>query len=327
MKLETVLDAMARQDVDVMVLGREANARAVAGTTRLWLAGTRAFSPGCVVVRERGAVHVLSNSDDAVPAGFPTERLYGITWNPEKLAAALAAIPGVTDARRVAVDGMTPMMHTLMSHLAPAAEFTDAAPVLTDLWARPDPERGAGVRRAATVASAALAAMVDALRPGVRPRTLRGVCAQAFASFGVTTPAFEAVATPLDANTSTWLSPDRILAEHELVVLRAGALRDGWEASLARTYRVGAPNAQGHAVEQPPPERWQPLVDACRAGVTAGALRARGAVVYGAGRGVEPWDDDFTLAPGMTCALEVSEVQAVRQDVLLVAEQEPELLT
>jgi Xaa-Pro aminopeptidase len=321
--LDVVLDAMASRDVDAMVLGREANARVVADTKRLWLAGTRAFSPSCVVIRERAAVHVLSNSDDAVPEGFPVERLYGITWNPEKLVAALAAIPGLAQAHRVAVDGMTPMMHTLLSTVSPAAEFVDAALLLTPLWSWPDPERGDGVRAAAEVASSGMAAMVDLLRPGVHPRTLRGVCAQVFASFGVTTPAFEAVVAPLDTNASTWLSPERILVAHELVVLRAGALRDGWEASVSRTYRVGVDSV----AEQPPPEQWQPLLSACRAGATAGDLRAREAVVYGVGRGVESWPDDFALVAGGTCALEVSDARGLRQDVLLIGERDTELLT
>ncbi len=323
MRIDVVLDAMASRDVDAMVLGREANARTVADTRRLWLAGTRAFSPSCVVIRERAAVHVLSNSDDAVPAGFPVERLYGITWNPEKLVAALAAIPGLAEAERVAVDGMTPLMHTLLSRAAPAAELVDAGPLLTALWSRPDPERAEGVRAAAEVASAGMAAMVDLLRPGVHPRTLRGVCAQVFATFGVTTPAFEAVVAPLDANASTWLSPERILAPHELVVLRAGALRDGWEASVSRTYRIGADSV----AEQPPPEQWQPLLSACRAGATAGDLRAREAVIYGVGRGVESWPDDFALVAGGTCALEVSDARGLRQDVLLVGERNTGLLT
>ena len=198
-RLGIVCNVMAAHDVDVMLLGREANARVVAGTTRLWLAGTRAFAPGCVVVREPPAVHVLANSDDSVPAGFPVEHLFGITWNPEKMLGALLAIPGLAAARRVAVDGMTPMMHALLSSGMPEAQLVDAAPVLTELRARPDTERLVGVRAAAEVGVAGLAAMVAELRPGVRPRTLRGACAEAFASFGVTTPAFEAVASPLEA--------------------------------------------------------------------------------------------------------------------------------
>jgi Xaa-Pro aminopeptidase len=322
-RLDVVLDEMTRRGVDAMVLGREANARTVADTRRLWLAGTRAFAPGCVVVRDRAAVHVLANSDDAVPEGFPVDRLYGITWNPEKLLAALSAIPGLPQAGRVAVDGMTPMMHTLLSAVAPGAELVDAAPLFAALWAVPDTERADGVRAAADVASAGLAAMVEALRPGVHPHTLRGVCAEVFASFGVATPAFEAVVAPLDTNASTWLSPERILAAHELVVMRTGALRDGWEASVARTYRVGADSV----TEQPPPEQWHSILAGCRAGATAGDLRARGAVVYGAGRGIESWEGDFTLVEGTTCALEVSGPGVVHQDVLLVGAHSAEVLT
>src|SRR3954452_9840751 len=118
---------MARDDVDVMILGREANARAVADTTRLWLAGTRAFAPGCIVVRATGAVHVLANSETAVPKTFPPEQLYGITWNPETLFRTIGAMQGVAGARRVAVDGMTPFMHAMLSVTLPGSEYVDAS--------------------------------------------------------------------------------------------------------------------------------------------------------------------------------------------------------
>lgn len=311
--LDATVDALVRHDVDVMVLGREANARTVAATTRLWLAGTRPFTPSCVVVRSTRAVHVLANSTDAVPAGFPVAHLFGLTWNTENLLASLRAIPGLPTARRVAVDGMTPLMYSLLRDAMPNAELVDAAPIIAELWALPDPDRIDAVRAAAEVASAGLAAMRAALRPGVRPRTLRGLCAEAFASFGVTTPAFEAVASPLTTSASTWLSPERIIADDELVVLRAGALRDGWEASVARTYVAADPPA-----EQPPPPRWDAVIDGCRAGVTAGALRRLGAVVYGVGQGVEPWEDDFVLTDGTTVALEVAHASSLRQDVFAV---------
>ena len=80
--LTRALDEMARQDVDVLVLGREGNARFVSGATRLWLAGTRPFAPGCVVVRETGAVHLMSVADFGVPDGIPPSRLYPMSWNP-----------------------------------------------------------------------------------------------------------------------------------------------------------------------------------------------------------------------------------------------------
>ncbi len=320
---DALRDTMARRDVDVMLLGREANARAVAGTARLWLAGTRPFSPSCVVVREPAAVHVLALTDAVVPAGFPVEHLFAITWNPEKLRAALVAIPGVRDAHCAAVDGMSPAMRALLTDAMPDARLVDAGPLLAELSSVRDDTRIDGVRAAAEVARAGLDAMAAALAPGIRPRTLRGVCAEAFASFGVTTPAFEAVAAPFTGSTSTWFPPERVLDGAERVVLRAGVIRDGWEASIARVATVGA----RPAIDDGTPPAWNELLGACRAGMAVGALRARGAVVYGVAHGVEPWDDDFVLAPGLTCALEASTPAWLRQDVVLVGDAGAEPLT
>jgi Xaa-Pro aminopeptidase len=321
-RLAACIDLMTRDDVDVLLLGREANARSVSDAARLWLSGTRPFAPGCVVVRRSAAVHLLSNTDAVVPAGFPVERLYGVTWNPEKLLAALAAIDGVRDARRVAVDGMTPMGSTLVARLMPDAEVVDAGPLFAALWSMPDPERIEGVERAAVVTGVGLGAMVAALRPGVLARELRGVCAAAFASHGATTPAFEAVAAPLDASATTWLSPDRALADGERVVLRAGALRDGWEASSARTYVIGSP-----AREQPVPAGWNDVVGSCVPGSAVGELRRRGAIVHGVGRGMEPWPDDMVLAPGLMAAIEHRDDSSLRQDILRITDTDPELVT
>ena len=85
------LAAMADAGIDALILGREANARYVSGARRLWLAGARAFAPGCVLVAS-GDVHLLSTSDDGVPADVPVENLYAITWNPANLMARLARV-------------------------------------------------------------------------------------------------------------------------------------------------------------------------------------------------------------------------------------------
>ena len=321
-RLSECLDLMQRDDVDAMLLGREANARTIADTSRLWLAGTRPFSPSCVVVRATEAVHVLANSSDAMPAGFPPEQLYGLTWNPDTLAAALAAIPGLAGARRIAVDGMSPSACALLTRVAPGAELLDAGEIMADLWQRPDPAHATGVAAAAEVAVAGLAAMVGRLHAGAFPRSLRGACAAAFAAFGVTTPAFEAVAAPIDADSSIWTTPDRALEHDETVVLRAGALRDGWEASLARSYQIAAT-----PIEIAPPDAWNDVVAACVPGTTIGELRAKDVVIYGVGRGVEPWADDLVLVPGLLCALECSDDHSVRQDVLRITDTTPAIVT
>ncbi|HVJ97330.1 MAG TPA: M24 family metallopeptidase [Acidimicrobiia bacterium] len=321
-RLPEVLDLMADADVDVMLLGREANARVVADTARLWLAGTRAFAPGCVVVRATGRVHVLANSEHLVPAGFPRDQMYGITWNPQRLFGGLTAIPGVAGARRVAVDGMTPGMHTLLTNALPGIDYVDAAALLADLWRRPEAIAADAVERAARVAESGMQAIVARLNPDVRLRALRGLAAFAFAEHGVTTPAFEAVVAPLDGTSSTWLAPDRALVDGERVAVRVGALAHGWEASLARTFVVGSPPH----LSSPPPN-WEALVAACMPGVTVGGLRRRAVVVYGAGRGVEPWDDDVELVPGLMCALELADERGVHQDVLRITDDGPVVVT
>lgn len=69
---QRALDQMAAHDLDVLVLGRQANVRYVTGAPQLWVAGTRPFGPTCVVVRETGAVHLLSTWDEACPTTSPT---------------------------------------------------------------------------------------------------------------------------------------------------------------------------------------------------------------------------------------------------------------
>jgi Xaa-Pro aminopeptidase len=309
-ELMQCIGTMARDGIDALVLGREAHARAVSDANRLYLSGTRAFAPGCVVIRQPAAVHLLANSNAGFE-DFPREQLYPVTWNPERLFGALSAIPGFMSARRVGVDGMSPGMRALFAALLPEAELVDAGPIFARMWPLPSPEKLAGVTEAAGVARAGLEAMAAALRDGARARVLRGVCAERFAASGVTTPAFEAVAAPIDGGTSTWLPPERLLGAGERVTLRAGALHQGWEASLARTYVVGEPS-----IEQPPPDGWEQLLAICRPGTPVGRLRDLDAVVYGVGRGVEPYDDDLRLEAGVVFAVELHRGGCLQQDVM-----------
>src|SRR5262245_66674799 len=100
---------MDRRGIDVLVLGREGNARFVSDASRLWLAGTRPFAPGCVVVRETGAVHLMSVTDAGVPPEVPRARLYPMSWNPLNIIQTVAAVPGRSAARTVAADGLRPV--------------------------------------------------------------------------------------------------------------------------------------------------------------------------------------------------------------------------
>ena len=52
---------------------------------------------------------------------------------PRNLAQMLHEIPGFTDARRIGVDGMTPMARSLLQTVVPGASVADATPMLREL--------------------------------------------------------------------------------------------------------------------------------------------------------------------------------------------------
>ena len=291
--LARVLDEMARRDVDVLLLGREANARFVSGATRLWLAGTRPFAPGCVVVRGTGDVHLLSITDDGVPAAVPPAHLYPITWNPRNLVGAVAAIPGVADARHLGVDGLSPLFAQLLVGAFPNAELVDGNDLMRAVRRVKTADEVHHIRAAVAVAELSLAAAVDSLRPEVGARELTGIALEAMARQGVTTPAFEPVIT--------------IDAPRGVVTARVGALARGWEGSLARTYDLGT------GAPEPAPRGWDEVLGRCVPGTPLDGLRP--AHVHGVGMGYEPLEALDVLEPGMVVAVELE------ADGILMADQ------
>ncbi|HMF03682.1 MAG TPA: M24 family metallopeptidase [Acidimicrobiia bacterium] len=327
--LTRALDEMARRDVDVLVLGREGNARFVSEATRLWLAGTRPFAPGCVVVRGTGAVHLMSVTDAGVPAAIPPEQLYPMSWNPANIVGAVAAIPGVSGARRIGVDGLTPLFEQLFAATLPDAELTDGEVVMRAARRVKSPDQVAHLRAAIALAEDAFGAAVAALRPGVRESDLKGVFEERMGRLGTTTPAFEGVFCVVDggAPLRRFVS-DRTLADGDLVAMSAGVLLDGWEGSLIRTWPAGTP-APGHRERL---SRWQAewtrALDRCRAGVAVGELRtAPGVSLHGVGLGYEGIEDAAVLEPGMTVQMTLDAAGVVGGDVLLVGDGDADVLT
>ena len=95
--------AMGERDLDVLVLGRPAEVAFASGARQLWTAGSRPFGPACVAVRATGRTHLLSVSDHEVPPEVGHDDLFGLSWNPANIAASLGRIPGLREARRVAM--------------------------------------------------------------------------------------------------------------------------------------------------------------------------------------------------------------------------------
>src|SRR3954463_1543388 len=103
---ERALAQMAEHDIDILVLGRQANVRYVTGAPQLWVAGTRPFGPICEVIRATGEIHLNSTWDEGIPDEISHDHLYGLAWNPMTLIDVLKQLPGAATARRVGTDSL-----------------------------------------------------------------------------------------------------------------------------------------------------------------------------------------------------------------------------
>jgi Xaa-Pro dipeptidase len=271
---QRALDQMAAHDLDVLVLGRQANVRYVSGTPQLWVAGTRPFGPTCVLVRETGAVHLLSTWDEGVPDDIPHENLYGISWNPMNTLAALRRIDGAAEARRVGTDALSPAFATLLPTAFPNATLVDGELAMRAARRIKTADEVEALRRAIAVAETGLAAAVSELRPGVSEQLLAAVLVEALAAGGVSTPSNQDVAW-VTSRDHPWrrVDGDGRVQDGDLVAFSAGVLAGGYIGEVGRTWPAGgAGGAAG------PYRRWNNLwarlLAACQPGAAADGLLA-----------------------------------------------------
>jgi len=297
---ERALAQMAAHDLDVLVLGRQANVRYVTGAPQLWVAGTRPFGPTCVLLRETGQIHLLSTWDEGVPEDIPHENLYGISWNPTNTIAALARIEGAAAARRVGTDAMSPLFAQLLPLAFPNAELVDGELAMRAARRIKTADEVAALRASVGVAEAALAATVDALQDGVSEQTLTAVLMEAMTAGGVSTPANQDVAW-VTSREHPWrrAAGDGRVHTGDLVAFSAGVLAGGYVAEVGRTYPVGdPPGDNAAALYRRWDALWQRLAGVCRPGAACSELLSAYAdageplppvpVAHGLGLGFDP---------------------------------------
>ncbi|MFF3567408.1 M24 family metallopeptidase [Nocardia jiangxiensis] len=270
---DRALAQMKAHDLDVLVLGRQANARYVAGAPQLWVAGTRPFGPVATVVRETGAVHLLSTWDEGVPEDIPHDHLYGMMWNPMNTIAALRDIQGASTAVRVGTDALSPNFAKLLPLAFPNAELVDGELAMRTARRIKTAEEIEVLRGTLRVAEAGLAATVAELASGSSEQVLIGAMLEAMTAAGISTPA---------SQDSVWVTSkehpwrragtDRRAREGDLVAFSAGVLGDGYIGEVGRTYPVGSASEDTRKLYQ----RWDALqarlFEACRPGETAAGL-------------------------------------------------------
>jgi Xaa-Pro aminopeptidase len=265
-----VLAEMEHAGIDILITGREPNARYVAGAPRLWLAGSRPFGPGCVIDRATGLVHLASTWDEGIPDDIPHENLHGITFNRANTLDWLSKVEGAETARTVATDGLMPSTVSLIRTAFPAAELVDGEQLMVRVRRVKLPEEIRAIRTAVRIAERSLAAAEVALDAGTTGRRLTAVFMEAMAEAGVTTPMTQDVAwiTGRDRHWSQ-ASRDTAVAVGDLVAFDAGVLADGYAGELGRTVAVGGLPPAARKLRRQWDELWDRLLDACRSGAPA----------------------------------------------------------
>lgn len=234
---ERALAQMEIHDLDVLVLGRQANVRYVTGAPQLWVAGTRPFGPTCLLVRETGAIHLLSTWDEGVPEDIPHANLYGISWNPMNTIANLQKIEAAAAARRVGTDALSPGFAQLLPMAFPNAELVDGEVAMRAARRIKTADEIVALRESIRVAEAGLAVAVAELRPGVTEHHLTAVLLEAMTAGGVSTPANQD-SVWVTSTEHPWrpVNQDRPIQGGDLVAFAAGVLAHGYIGQVGRTW-------------------------------------------------------------------------------------------
>ncbi len=273
---ERALAQMEAHDLDVLVLGRQANVRYFSGAPQLWVAGTRPFGPICTVVRSTGEIHLNSTWDEGIPDDIPHDHLYGLAWNPMTLIKVLQGIDGTATARRVGTDALTPTFAKLLPMAFPNAELVDGELAMRAARRIKTPEEIVALRRALRVAEMALEYAVAEQHEGVTEQELVGVLLESEAAVGVATPATQDAAW-VTSQEHPWRRArrDGRVEQGDLVAFAAGVLADGYVGEVGRTWPVGVvDNTAIPALYERWNMLWGRLVAACSPGRPASDLLA-----------------------------------------------------
>ncbi|WP_280463453.1 M24 family metallopeptidase [Nocardia carnea] len=270
---ERVLAQMHAHDLDVLIAGRQANARYLSGAPQLWVAGTRPFGPVALLMRQTGAVHLHSTWDEGIPEDIPHENLYETMWDPRNLIAVLRDIDGAATARRVGTDALSPAFAQLLPVAFPNAEIVDGELAFRAARRIKTAAEIETMRAGLRVAEQGLAAALAQLAPGVTEQGLAGVLLEACAAGGVSTPATQDAAW-VTARDHPWrrASADRRVQEGDLVAFSSGVLGDGYIGEVGRTWPAGPVTPAVEKLYGRWNRLWEKLLQACRPGAPASGL-------------------------------------------------------
>jgi Xaa-Pro aminopeptidase len=226
--------------VDLIAVGPTANMRYLAGFVphpdeRLCLL---LISPGAT----RAVVPKLNAEEWAAHIDLPLHTWADDEGPGEALEAALSGLPNVD---KLAIDGT--MRADFLLPLAAATQPGETIPaeaLIAPLRARKSAEEIEAVARAAAQADRAMAAAVDACRPGVPETQVAWAAEEAFRLDGAEEVCFTLVASGPNGAYPHHHSGERLLAEGDAIILDIGASLDGYKSDITRVVFLGQPPAE-----------------------------------------------------------------------------------
>lgn len=310
-----VLAAMTAADVEALLLTKTANIEYATGATSRWgEASYDGSETAAALVTGSGAIHLFTHhSGDVTIDPLPTSRAAGFVLDDSRsvpgLVRACSERAGVV--RRLAVDRLTAPLAAALSTSFGNAEIVDADALLASEKMLKTPEEIECLRRAQGLNEAAMHAVVERIRPGVREVALTGLFMAEMARHGVRSCHVEPVwcALPRTAASAPWphtgppyreLTSSRALEEGDLVVIDTGVLYEGYMSDFGRTWYCTGTGARPSAAERDLFRQWREVADAvaeaCRPGATCLGLRRAACEAAGGGT---PWPLSLYLAHGI----------------------------
>jgi Xaa-Pro aminopeptidase len=239
-RTESLRANMQEAGVDLIAVGPTASMRYLAGFVphpdeRLCLL---LISPQAT----RAVVPKLNAEEWAAHIELPLHTWADDEGPDEALKAALSGLPAVN---KLAIDGAmrADFLLPLAAATRPGATIPAEA-LIAPLRARKSAEEIETVARAAAQADRAMAAAVDACRPGVRETQVAWSTEEAFRLDGAQEVCFTLVASGPNGAYPHHHSGERLLQEGDAIILDIGASLDGYKSDITRVVFLGQPPAE-----------------------------------------------------------------------------------
>ncbi len=239
-RTENLRANMQDEGVDLIAVGPTANMRYLAG-----------FVPHpderlCLLLISSQATHAvvpkLNAEEWSAHIDLPLHTWADDEGPGEALKAALSGMPQV---KKLAIDGAmrADFLLPLMGATRPGATIPVEA-LIAPLRARKSAEEVEGLARAAAQADRAMAAAMDACRPGVSETEVAWAAEEAFRLDGAEEVCFTLAGSGPNGAYPHHHSGARLLQEGDAIVLDIGASLDGYKSDITRMVFLGQPPAE-----------------------------------------------------------------------------------